>query len=176
MMLRLPGVTGDAVTSADGRYRFRVTREWDTSKPHVVWVMLHASTSDADRDDRTLRKVQLFTRSWGWGGLVVVNLFAAIVRDKRDLSQHPAPIGATNNEHILAAVTDQRTHGVVAGWGNYGSVFNRGDFVEGLLRGALRRPLYRMPGPLTSNDQPPHPMRYPNGSVAIPWRRDGARV
>lgn len=59
-----------------GRYRYTLTRTWDLTLPRVCWVMLNPSTADATRDDPTIRRVLGFSRAWGFGSLVVVNLFA----------------------------------------------------------------------------------------------------
>jgi hypothetical protein len=61
---------------AGGTYRYRLTKTWDRSQPQVTWVMLNPSTATADTDDPTIRRVVGFSRRWGFGSAVVVNLFA----------------------------------------------------------------------------------------------------
>jgi hypothetical protein len=64
-----------AIISECGKYRFRLWRIWDFSKPKVLWIMHNPSTADGDCDDATIRKITKFTKTWGYGGLYVGNLF-----------------------------------------------------------------------------------------------------
>lgn len=77
--------------------------------------MLNPSTADAESDDPTLRKVLTFSDSWGFGSLVVVNLFAfrspkpAALRDVAD------PVGPENRQAVEDAVCGAEV--VVCAWG-----------------------------------------------------------
>jgi hypothetical protein len=72
----LPGVTARAEVSADGVYRYRLSRWWTEGITGVTWIMLNPSTASADVDDATIRKCQKFARAWGYGGISVFNIFA----------------------------------------------------------------------------------------------------
>lgn len=67
-------IHGDAAISPCGQYRWWLRRWWRAG-PCVAWILLNPSTADAGKDDPTLCRVVQFTRSWGYGGLVVVNLY-----------------------------------------------------------------------------------------------------
>lgn len=69
----------------DGRYRWRLARTWDDTKPSAVWIMLNPSTADGMRDDPTIRRCIRFGLLWGFGGIEVVNLFPWRATDPRDL-------------------------------------------------------------------------------------------
>ena len=45
----------DALFSSCRRFRFELTRDWDSSRPRLMYVMLNPSTADAERDDPTIR-------------------------------------------------------------------------------------------------------------------------
>lgn len=107
-------MTGSAVLSADGAYRYRLERAW-AGGPALAWVMLNPSTADATTDDRTLLKVQSFTRRAGYGALVVVNLYALRATDPAELELHPDPVGPENLPHVAAVLA--AAPAVVAAWG-----------------------------------------------------------
>lgn len=109
----------NAIISECGKYRYRLTRIVDAENPkRLCFVMLNPSTADATADDPTIRRCIGYTRSFGYGILEVVNLFALRATDKRILdSRHSPvdPVGPLNHEHILKAVAESDT--VVAAWG-----------------------------------------------------------
>jgi hypothetical protein len=104
-----------AVFSMCDRYRYRLWRVWDNHKPRIVWVMLNPSTADESVLDPTLRRVDDYSKRWGFGGFEVVNLFAWRATDPRDLRECPVPVGPVNNSQILDAANVAAC--VVAGWG-----------------------------------------------------------
>lgn len=108
-----------AVLSADGVYRYRLWRIWDRDRHPTAFVMLNPSTADADLDDPTIRRCVGFARSWGAGGIVVVNLFAFRATDPADLARSGAGgvdlAGADRDLHLqeVFGVVDS----VVCAWG-----------------------------------------------------------
>ncbi len=64
-----------AIISECGLYRYKLWRIWDESKPCVLWVMHNPSTADGIEDDNTITRIINFSKSWGYGGLFVGNLF-----------------------------------------------------------------------------------------------------
>lgn len=106
----------DAIISDCGRYRYRLERIWDESLPVLVWVMLNPSTADASIDDPTIRRCISFAKAWGYGGIVVVNLFALRATNPKALNIFAPddPIGPLNNDHILEAVAGGD---VICAWG-----------------------------------------------------------
>lgn len=108
-----------AVLSPDGVYRYRLWRIWDADRHPTAFVMLNPSTADASVDDPTIRRCMGFARSWGAGGIVVVNLHAYRATDPRDLMAAAGRgvdvIGPDNDAHVRAvfSVVDS----VVFAWG-----------------------------------------------------------
>lgn len=108
-----------AVLSDCAKYRYTLTRRWDHSLPAAVFIGLNPSTADADLDDPTIRRCIRFARDWGYGALVMVNLFASRATDPADLPAGEMAIGPENDRlawhetgHALA------TGGIViAAWG-----------------------------------------------------------
>jgi hypothetical protein len=108
--------TRNAIISADGKYRYQLSRIWDEKKPNILFIMLNPSTADADVDDPTIRRVMNFSKSWGYGGVFVGNLYAFRSTDPKALRHTDDPVGEDNIEHIkeLIGVTER----VVYAWGN----------------------------------------------------------
>jgi hypothetical protein len=137
--------------------------------------MCNPSTADAERDDPTIRRCVRFARRWGYGGIVVRNLYALRTPHPRELRRHPDPIGVDNDTHLMAACGDPIT---VCAWGSAGpGVTERGEAVLDTLAafgadlrylaltraGAPRHPLY-LPGHLT-----PIPFGSSTPSEGSPW-------
>lgn len=119
----------------DGEYRYRLSRTWDVGKPTLAWVMLNPSTADATEDDPTIRRCLGYSKDWGFGSLVVGNLFALRTKDPSDLRDHPDPVGPENEEYLQAIVDEAEL--VVAAWGANGSLASRGREVAAALNADL---------------------------------------
>lgn len=150
-------VNRGALLSADGIYRYTLTRQWGAfDAPRVCFIMLNPSTADAQQDDPTVRRCIAYARAWEFGGLEVVNLFALRATDPRQLARHPSPLGPGNNDIILTIAAGCRR--VVAAWGTGGTLHHRGEQVLRMLRGndivakALR---------ITKDGHPAHPLYLP---------------
>src|SRR4028119_2392792 len=83
-------------------YRYALWRTWDAARPPVAFVLLNPSTADARRDDPTIRRCANFARTWGFGGLEVVNLFAFRATHPTDLKCAADPVGPQNDVHLHA--------------------------------------------------------------------------
>ncbi len=58
------------------KYRYSLTRSWNSAKGYVLFIGLNPSTADETIDDPTLRRCMNYAKDWGYGGLIMVNLFA----------------------------------------------------------------------------------------------------
>jgi len=145
-------MTGGAAFSRDGRYRYRLWRRWDRSRPAIAFCMLNPSTADARRDDPTIRRCIAFARDWGYGGVEVVNIFALRATDPRALRSARDPVGPRNDAFMLRAAARSP---VVIAWGIHGALRDRGSTALRLFgprarllalgrtrSGAPRHPLY----------------------------------
>lgn len=68
-----------------GKYRYLLSRTWDSTRPDLVFCMLNPSTADATADDPTVRKCMRFAAMNHYGGIKVVNLFAWRATDPKEL-------------------------------------------------------------------------------------------
>lgn len=67
---------GSAEISDCGRFRYALTREWDQALPWCCFIGLNPSTADANVDDPTIRRCIGFSKSFGCGRLLMLNLYA----------------------------------------------------------------------------------------------------
>lgn len=65
---------GSAVLSPDGVYRYELRRSWNP-RPACGWIMLNPSRADATDDDPTVRRCLGFASAWGYGSLLIHNLY-----------------------------------------------------------------------------------------------------
>lgn len=140
-----------AVISSCGDYRYRLDRTWDGELHKVAFVMLNPSTADHTEDDPTIRRCISFAKSWGYGGLIVANLFALRSTDPAMLRVHSAPVGHENDRHIMEVASECRE--IVCAWGANGSLYSRDDLVCKMLAGMNLVSLKR-----TKNGSPGHPL------------------
>ena len=71
---RMP--SGPILRSAriDGDYRWELRRQWGPG-PCIFWGMLNPSTADGLGDDPTVRTIIGFSFRWGYGSLIVGNIY-----------------------------------------------------------------------------------------------------
>jgi hypothetical protein len=153
-----------ATFDVTGQYRYRLWRRWDGSLPRVVFVMLNPSTADHRQDDPTIRRCIGFARDWGYGGLVVVNLFAYRTASVTALFQARDPVGPDNDRHVAA--TCGRAAAVVLAWGVHGTRHGRAEGVLGLL--ARHRARLLCLG-TTRHGHPRHPLYLPGSIRPAPF-------
>lgn len=104
---------------------------WDASKPTVAFVMLNPSTADETDLDPTCRRCKGFAEDWGYGRLVVGNIFALRSTDPNQLYDHDDPVGPENDEHLRQICEEADL--VVAAWGTHGDFHDRGRAVAEML-------------------------------------------
>lgn len=151
-----------ALISPCGAYRYRLEREWDSELPKVAFIMLNPSTADAEKDDPTIRRCIGFAKSWGFGGLIVGNLFALRSTDPAALYSHPDPVGPDNDACLrgIASCAEQ----VVCAWGTHGALNGRGLAVGEMLNSANLAALK-----LTADGHPGHPLYIAGDTQPRAW-------
>ena len=166
-------MTKSATLSPCGRYRYELTRAWEPSFRHVVWIMLNPSTADAEVDDPTIRKCITLSKAWGFGRLTVVNLFAWRATDRRELRRVNAPSGGGRNDNaIIANATAADT--VICAWGKDGIHHGRDRRVLWLLQNAGVRNLFHL-GLNDDGVTPKHPLYLANDTQPIAWASETHR-
>lgn len=169
---RLPVGDRAAVISDCGRYRYTLERRLGDG-PAVLFLMLNPSTADADVDDNTIRRCIGFARRWGYGTLLVGNLYAYRATQPEELDTVDDPIGPENDRHLWELV--ERADLIVAAWGSKPA---RGRFKH-RERAVLHGPLFERDVQalrITKDGHPGHPLYVPAVAELVPYGREDARV
>ncbi len=116
-------LVGDATFSSCRRYRYSLERRWDKGLPTVMFIGLNPSTADETVDDPTIRRCIGFAINWGYGSLIMTNLFGLRSTDPRGLLNVKDPIGRCNDMWLDRAYSTSDL--VVAAWGAKGHLFER---------------------------------------------------
>lgn len=117
--------------SLDRVYRYELWRIWDTHKPLCNFLMLNPSTADEVDNDPTVERCERRCRMWGYGGLIVTNIFAFRATHPVDMKAATEPVGADNDAAILSVA--ERSSLIVCAWGKDGTFKNRSVAVMLLL-------------------------------------------
>jgi hypothetical protein len=150
-----------AVITVDKQYRYALWRTWDPAEQVVMFIGCNPSVADAQQDDPTLRRCISFAKAWGFGGLVMANLFAWRSTDPTALHNAMHPVGANNDSWLLKLAADAAL--VIAAWGNYGHLNDRGTEVRGLLAPVCK--LHALA--ITAEGEPRHPLYVKKDRVPI---------
>jgi len=166
-----PTTVGKATFSDDHRYRYDLVRCWPKDLTTVadlcLWVMLNPSSAGADTDDPTVRKCQGFARRWGFGGIVVVNLFGLVATDPTALVGHPAPVGRDTDLVISEWLDDPQVGAVIEAWGAHPFAASSGRATEvgATVRAAKSDLVWRLGS--TKSGAPKHPLYVPYTTNAV---------
>jgi len=144
----------DATLSTDGRYRYYLVREWDAGAQKMTFVMLNPSTADAALDDPTIRRCIGFAKRDGYGGIVVVNLYAFRATDPKEMKRAIDPVGRDNDTMLEVTFARAVRSGapVIVAWGANADSWRVRE-VKKLLAGAN---VYSLG--TTKDGQPKHPL------------------
>lgn len=116
-------MSGSAIISPCGRYRYRLSRALGDIGPTMAFIMVNPSTADAAQDDPTIRKCIGFAQRHGCGEIIVGNLFAYRATEVTALRKASDPIGPENDRHLSEIMWDADE--IVVAWGKSGKVPER---------------------------------------------------
>ena len=119
----MKNIIKSAVFSPCRKYRYSLSRTWDINQKIILFIGLNPSTADETNDDPTIRRCLFYSSRWGFGGLIMVNLFAFRATLPKDLKNSKHPVGRDNNQFIIHAHKEASM--TIAAWGNDGDLYNR---------------------------------------------------
>lgn len=108
------------------QYRYALWRVWNPDVPLVMFIGLNPSTANETKPDPTIRRVMNFACTWGYGGVVMMNLFAIVSSKPSILTEHSDPV--RKNDLWLPAIA-ARCDKVVFAWGAFKQAKTRTDQV-----------------------------------------------
>lgn len=112
-----------ATISPCEQYRYELRRVWDESKPLVLFICLNPSIADAHIEDNTSRVCINYAKRWGYGGLLIGNLFAYRSTDQSALYVVPDPVGSENDFWLKKLQSEASL--VVCAWSDTGAFKKR---------------------------------------------------
>ena len=157
------GVVKGAEFSDCRTYRYVLWRQWDWQgyANQVMFIGLNPSTADETEDDPTIRRCIGFAKSWGYGGLLVMNAFAFRSTDPREMKRAADPIGPANNEAFGYRRTQVGLF--IAAWGA-----NCSEEREQQVCRAIGSPIHCLGR--THSGRPKHPLYLPgNATPELFW-------
>ena len=149
--------------SRDMVFRYAFGRWWGNGDlaTTAIWVLLNPATGDTERRHRpTLDRCISRSRTAGYTGLVIVNLFAFRDTDPRNLRSAPDAVGPANDE-VLRVITKAGAQTIVA-WGIHGRLHGRSGLVGSLLDSPMCLGI-------TQRGEPRHPLYVPGDTKLVPW-------
>lgn len=170
-----PARDGEAVSSGADfspcrRYRYRLWRTWDADLPAVAFCMLNPSTADETTNDPTIERCERRARMWGYGSLIVVNLFAWRATNPRDMKAAVDPVGPSNFDAIVAALRESDMF--ICAWGVHGAHLDMGRMI--LTRMREFHPGRAHALKVNKDGMPAHPLYLPYSLTPTPM--DAAMV
>jgi hypothetical protein len=144
-------------------FRYAFGRWWGDADlaTTVVWVLLNPATGDTELRHRpTLQRCVARSRTAGYTGLVIVNLFAFRDTNPRNLRMVDDAVGPANDE-VLRVVTKAGAQ-TIAAWGGHGRLRGRSAQVGPLLDSPMCLGV-------TRRGEPRHPLYIPADTKLVPW-------
>lgn len=119
------------IFSHDNKYRYTLFNCWEEKRGCIAFVGLNPTIANRDHNNATVTRCINYAKSWGYGAMYMLNLFALIAPNHKILKNNPDPIGSDNDgylKYILSAMP------AVCCWGNHGTYMNRDKQILNLIK------------------------------------------
>lgn len=141
------------------KFRYRLWRIWDDTKPLAMYIGLNPSTANAFKLDNTVTKVGKVSKHNGFGGFYMMNLFSLVSQYPEDLLTCENPI-MDNDIHLLEV--SKICHEVVFCWGVFKESKKRCQQIIEMFPNAL---CFKH----TKDGSPWHPLYCKDTTILIPY-------
>lgn len=126
--------------------------------------MLNPSTADEVKLDPSCTRARIYAERWGFGALIVTNLFGWRATDPDDMKAARDPVGRGNDRAIVESARNAAL--VVCAWGNHGAHLGRAELVLRLLR---REKVALHALRVNDGGHPAHPLYLPGALQPARW-------
>jgi hypothetical protein len=155
-------IESGALFSPCRTWRYTLWRTWNDGPDArlCAFIGLNPSTADETENDPTIRRCISFAKSWGYDGLVMLNIFAFRATLPEDMKAAIDPVGPHNN-HILEQYSDKSSL-VIAAWGKHGDYLDRAKAVASMIPN-----LHCLT--VNNDGSPRHPLYVSGKTMPTPW-------
>ncbi len=158
----------NCLISVNKLYRWSLSYEISKSTKEIIFIGLNPSLSDLVFMDNTTKKIIKISKKHNYGKIKLINLFALISSNPKNLFNHKNPVGYLNNNHIyknLKHWSENKNCDLWLGWGNKGNFLKRNKKISKKIMKyySIKKKIFDKPlGPLlikkTIKDNPIHPL------------------
>ena len=155
---RLRRMRSSASFSTCKDYRWYLSRYINENPKTLIFVGLNPSLANQNENDPTLKRLIGFAELWGYGSLVVVNLFARITKSPKFLASCKDPVGFKNDFELNKRISYWETNDscdLWIGWGISGRLRNRDTLLLKRIKESSKKPYVIG---LTKDGYPQHPL------------------
>lgn len=151
-----PETNSVAVFSDCKIYRYYLEWRWSDA-PMLYVCMLNPSTATAHKLDPTIAGLVKRAKAWGYGGVVIINLFGFRATKPTDMLIAPDPVGPDNDATIFGAMRQAFDVGspLICAWGNDGAYRKRNKQV---ITMAADSGIELMAFDINGSGEPKHPL------------------
>jgi len=128
--------------------------------------MLNPSTADELQLDPSCTRARNFAERWGFGAVLITNIFAWRATDPEEMKSVRDPVGRGNDAAILKAAREAAL--VVCAWGNHGAHQERGSKILQFLEENSVAVNYLRINKTTGH--PAHPLYLPGTLEPVRWK------
>lgn len=157
----MPIEAGPCVFDKHRKHRYYLRRMWHPDRDTIAFIGLNPSIADEYKNDRTVSRCIAFAKNWGYGSVIMLNLFSWIATDPAAMKKVTDPTGDPANAAHIQTVCSQVAKQVIACWGHHGTHMDRDTEIVTLLNMSGVAP-YNLG--LTKEGHPRHPL-YLRGDV-----------
>ena len=148
-----------AVISDCKMYRYFLLRGDENQLP---FIMLNPSTADETLDDPTIRRCMSFAKTFGYNGIVVMNLYAFRATNPKELLTCADPVGPENDKWLLEL---SRYDEVVCAWGANAKLDRVKEVYDMLVANGVKLKCLG----ITKHGAPRHPLYIKADQPLIDW-------